>query len=268
MGDFGFMSDLSHPSGGAGFGGRLLTWAKLGRLGWGMLIGLTGEVRAVENALTWEAFPVATEEAYAANAKVRIELRNESGRDVVINKIQKSCGCTMVQAPALPWRLAPGEQNEFVAQVDLKGKQGILHKTVTLKTNVGSSVIKFAVQAPSRPEDERRRDNQLVALSDATAIFRGDCATCHANPGEGLNGAALYAAVCAICHDAEPRAAAVPPLPRGDSARSSQELQRWITHGLDGSMMPGFATENGGILDDAQVRSLVDYLNLDSAVKF
>ena len=42
----------------------------------------------------------------------------------------------------------------------------------------------------------------MIAKADRQAIFKADCATCHAKPGEGKYGKALYDAVCAICHEA------------------------------------------------------------------
>jgi hypothetical protein len=35
----------------------------------------------------------------------------------------------------------------------------------------------------------------------------------------------------------------------------------WITHGKPGSLMPAFATTDGGPLSDMQIASLASYLN-------
>jgi mono/diheme cytochrome c family protein len=144
--------------------------------------------------------------------------------------------------------------------VDLRGKQGELHKTLTVGTSRGPAVIPLRISIPTPAMSEERLRNQLTALADARAIFKEDCAKCHATPAAGRRGAELYHAACAICHEAVPRASSVPDLRTAGEGRSAAYWHQWIEEGRPGSVMPPFARKHGGILDEAQVRSLVEYL--------
>jgi mono/diheme cytochrome c family protein len=108
-------------------------------------------------------------------------------------------------------------------------------------------------------QDNRTR-NQTLALADHQAVFRGDCARCHAEPAKGKLGQELYVAVCGICHDAEHRADMVPLLGHSDQAHNPAYWRTWITFGKPGSLMPAFAHSLGGPLDREQIESLAAYL--------
>ena len=90
--------------------------------------------------------------------------------------------------------------------------------------------------------------------------FKNDCATCHAKPGEGKYGKTLYDAVCAICHEAEHRATMVPDLHNLKTPTNEEFWRTWIAHGKPGSLMPAFATAEGGPLTDMQIATLAAYL--------
>ncbi len=104
-----------------------------------------------------------------------------------------------------------------------------------------------------------------LAMGDRQAVFKNDCATCHAKPaldaaGAPVYGAALYAGVCANCHDSPNRAALVPDLKHLNHPTGAQHWQQWIASGKVGSMMPAFSKNEGGPLADDQIASLVKYL--------
>ena len=87
------------------------------------------------------------------------------------------------------------------------------------------------------------------AAADAQAIFKGDCAACHAEKARGLLGKELYAAACGICHDSPRRAAFVPDL---HGLKQPADLDYWktiIARGKPHTMMPGFATRGGRAVD-------------------
>ena len=65
---------------------------------------------------------------------------------------------------------------------------------------------------------------------------------------------------CAICHDAEHRAAMVTDLRVPREPRDLAYWQKWITEGKTGTMMPAFAAAQGGPLTQEQVDSLTVYL--------
>ncbi len=116
---------------------------------------------------------------------------------------------------------------------------------------------------PTLTDAERAR-GMAAAKVDRQAVFKDDCATCHAKPATGKYGQALYDAVCAICHEAEHRATMVPDLHNLKMPTNDEFWRTWIAHGKPGSLMPAFSTAEGGPLTDMQIASLAAYL--DSAI--
>ena len=200
-----------------------------------------------------------------ASAHFRFCITNISSEDVIISNIVRSCGCTEARLPEQPWRMLPGTNGELIATIDLRGKSGPIVKTLTVNSSVGVKTLRLNVNVPPPPTDggsfnvERGRNAQL-ALADHQAVFKGDCAKCHAEPTVGKMGKELYQAGCAICHDAEHRAAMVPDLRALPHPTNAAHWKTWIASGRPGSMMPAFAKSNGGPLDDEQINSLVAYL--------
>jgi len=106
---------------------------------------------------------------------------------------------------------------------------------------------------------DRTRIQQMVAI-DRQAVFKGDCAKCHAEPTVGKMGHELYVAGCGICHDAEHRAAMVPDLRALKHPTNAEHWRQWITASKPGSLMPAFSQAHDGPLNDEQIASLVNYL--------
>ena len=92
------------------------------------------------------------------------------------------------------------------------------------------------------------------------SVFKADCARCHAEPANGKLGQPLFAAVCGICHEAANRATMVTDLHNLSYPTTPEVWKNWIVHGKPGGMMPAFAISEGGILNDEQINSLVNYL--------
>jgi mono/diheme cytochrome c family protein len=223
------------------------------------------------NALKWNA------ESLEYNAKPGEEsapfhffATNVSQSPVIINALRTSCGCTVAQLPTTPYTLLPGSNVPVNATMDLRGKQGVITKTVTADTSSGikSLLVKVSIpaaaataanQTPGAPGMGDRAKNIQTALADRQAVFKGDCASCHVEKGKGKFGAELYAASCGICHDAEHRAAMVTDLkvPRGP--RDIAFWQKWIMEGKPGTMMPAFGQAHGGPLTQEQIDSLTTY---------
>jgi len=187
---------------------------------------------------------------------------------IVIQEVYPSCPCAAATLPAHPWILAPGASGAVTATVELGGKEEEeLIKTLTFSTSVGERVLtlKVSVAAPSRRADTplteaERKAAMAKTAADARAIFKGDCAACHADKARGLLGKELYAAACGICHDSPRRAGSVPDL-RG--LKGPVDLDYWkaiIARGKPRTMMPGFAAAEGGPLTELQVASLAAYL--------
>jgi mono/diheme cytochrome c family protein len=185
---------------------------------------------------------------------------------VTILSVHPSCGCTTAELPPTPWFLPPGTNSQMRVSVNLAGKVGMLFKTVTVTTDHGRKDLMLRINIQPAPPPapmsaEERARGVAAAKLDRQAVFKGDCISCHAKNIEGRYGQQLFAAVCAVCHEANPRASMVPDL-RNLTVPTSEEFWRtWITSGKAGTLMPAFATSQGGPLNDMQIASLAAYLN-------
>jgi mono/diheme cytochrome c family protein len=186
---------------------------------------------------------------------------------VTIISVHPSCGCTTAELPPVPWTIPPGTNGHINIRVNLAGKIGTVFKTVNIVTDKGSKTLTLRINilpAPVRSAmtDAERARAMAAAKVDRQAVFRGDCATCHAKPGEGKYGRDLFEAVCAVCHEAEHRATMVPDLHQLKTPTNEDFWRTWITHGKPGSLMPAFSNAEGGPLNDMQIASLAAYLNM------
>jgi mono/diheme cytochrome c family protein len=218
-------------------------------------------------------------------ARFTFFVTNISSQPVVITALQRSCGCTEATMPAQPWNLVPGTNGPIQATIDLHGKAGRISKPLTVQSSCGAKVLMLNVVIPAPPSQapeppaapvsgpkpspsiptnvpamDRKANLQTAAL-DRQAVFKGDCARCHFEPTLGKMGVQLYQSGCGICHDAENRAATVPDLHNLKHPMTAALWQEWITDSKPGSLMPAFATAQGGPLTEAQIMSLVDYLS-------
>ena len=186
---------------------------------------------------------------------------NRSAEDVTISFINTSCGCTAGRLPSSPWVLKPDEGGHIDVTLDGTGKLGQVTKTATVVSSAGSYMLTVGVTIPvPAPNAMNRNRNLQVAAADRQAVFRGECAACHAQPVYGKMGHELYDAACGICHEAEHRASMVPDLRTRLRNTDRNYWAKWISDGRVGSLMPAFAARNGGVLTDQQIVSLVDYL--------
>jgi len=204
--------------------------------------------------------------ASQSQAHFVFNVTNISPDNVVVLGAHGSCSCTVTELPPLPWTIPPGGHGQVGAVVNLEGKSGVLFKAVTVSTDKGSKdlYLKITILPPVIPTltDAERTNGVMVARADRQAIFKADCATCHAKPGEGKYGNALYDAVCAICHEANNRAEVVPDLRNLKTPTSDEFWRTWIAHGKAGSLMPAFSTAEGGPLNDMQIATVAAYLKM------
>lgn len=204
----------------------------------------------------------------AESCTFTFSVTNASAAEIVITQVRTSCGCSVAKLPSQPWRIAPGARGSFDINVDLQGKTGVLVKTATIDTARGFRNLSFKVTIPSIAMDPSARErNQALALANRQAVFKGDCAKCHAEPARGLTGAALYLAACAVCHSEEHRASMVPDLHALKPTPPREFWEQMITQGRPGTLMPAFADAQGGPLTASQIQSLVDYLTTEFASK-
>lgn len=209
-------------------------------------------------SLAWDA----TSKTYNAqrgetNVLLAFNVTNVSPAEVTVNAVRTSCGCTIAKVPTLPWRLASHAGGQMEIRVDLRGKRGLLSKIVSVDTTAGLSLLTVNVNIP---EPDPRELNRMMALADRQAVFRNDCAACHAHPTVGKAGEALYKAACGICHESDHRASMVPDLKALNKPTDHDYWDNWVRLGRPGSLMPAFTKVAGGPLDDAQIESLVNFL--------
>lgn len=229
---------------------------------------VTPAIKNDPNALKFDATSKSVELKQGETKGIfQFALTNVSKDTVTITSVHTSCGCTAGKLPHSPWVLAPGDSGFVDFTMDMTGKSGKVTKTATIASSAGPFILTLTSMAqPPDPTVMRAGDrtkNLQVAAADRQAVFRNDCATCHVHPAVGKTGKVLFDAACGICHDAEHRASMVPTLRDPKRATDVNYWTKWISEGRDGSLMPAFALKNGGILTDAQIGSLVAYLEGD-----
>jgi len=185
---------------------------------------------------------------------------------VTVLDVHPSCGCTTAEMPPRPWLIPGGSNGQIKLNVNLAAKAGMLFKTVNVSTDKGSKTLMLRINiapppAPRAMTPEERAQGVAVAKADRQAVFKSDCASCHLPKIDGKYGQNLFEAVCTICHEAKPRASMVPDLHCLPVTTSEEFWRAWITAGKAGTLMPAFATSQGGPLNDMQIASLAAYLN-------
>jgi mono/diheme cytochrome c family protein len=207
-------------------------------------------------------------------APFTFNLTNVWTNEIVIDNVHASCGCTTATLPAKPWHIPPKGGGPVHVQVNLAGKMGLITKTLTFyykmlpdSATVRTRVINLRVNIPLPPAalgtmtEAERKAAMIKAAGDAQAIFKGDCARCHADKGRQALGQDLYAADCGICHESSHRERFVPDLHALKQATDFDYWKTVITWGKPHTMMPAFAAAQGGPLSEEQIISLATYLN-------
>ncbi len=197
-------------------------------------------------------------------AHFTFSVTNTATTNIVVTKVETSCGCTVAKLPSQPWPLAPGESGNIEFTIDLRGKSGLLTKSATVTSTAGFKVLLLKVQALAQPApiavSGDRAKNIMLAIGDRQAVFKNDCARCHLVPSMDKHGEALYQVACAICHDSPHRASMVPDLHALKHPTDAAFWKQWIKSGKPGSLMPAFSQPEGGPLTELQITTLAEYL--------
>jgi mono/diheme cytochrome c family protein len=191
-------------------------------------------------------------------AEFTFDVKNKSDHVVTITDVSTSCGCTVVEMPRTPWKLAPGESGSIGVTVDFGGKDGKVTKSVFVDSADGLQTLLVNVNIPVPDEAKRERNRQLT-LANRQAVFHNDCASCHVAPIGTKTGVELFQAACGICHLSVHRASMVPELLTAREHRDAAYWRKWIGEGKEQTLMPAFAQERGGPLSPAQIDSLVEF---------
>jgi cytochrome c5 len=215
-----------------------------------------------EKVFAWDA-PVKEYSAKTGEltAKLTFSFTNTAATNVTINAVRTSCGCTVAKVPLLPWVLPPGTNGSIEVIADLRGKSGIITKTVTVDSSAGYRLLTVRVSVPAGPASLADRARNLqVAMVDRMAVFKGDCTFCHQQPVNGKKGEELYRAACGICHEAEHRASMVANLHALGKPTERDYWTTYVAKGKPNTLMPAWAIPEGGPLNEEQIASLVDFL--------
>jgi len=222
---------------------------------------------AIENILTWDAVAKA-HNAMPGEQDIGFEFRfeNKTGGEIRIKRADSSCGCTVARLPNIPWIITAGQKGGIPVTMDIRGKSGVITKTITIVTDKGIIPLKARVAIGNTPNTltkrskEERAANLRAAAQNRQAIFQGKCADCHVKPTVGKQGKQLYATACGICHESKNRAPFVPDLRPLVNGKDKQYWQQWTAQSKPNTLMPAFAKEHGGSLDEKQIKTLVAYL--------
>jgi mono/diheme cytochrome c family protein len=229
----------------------------------------TPQVESPLTQLSWEndhqhASPKPTD----LTADFTFAFTNISDSEIVIDHVKTSCSCTAAKLPSQPWHLPAHTNGQINVSVNLKGKDGEFEKTITVffgNSNTAPKALEVKVSMPNRMK--MRNDNMQLAQADRQAVFKGECAKCHAEPAKTLTGMALYHEICGVCHEAHPRASMVPDLRLiRDKPTDFTFWKTNIAYGKPGTLMPAFATSQGGPLTDEQIDMLAKAI--DSAYPY
>jgi mono/diheme cytochrome c family protein len=212
-----------------------------------------------EHPLAWDAMEKTVDAKRGDGvAEFTFNVTNKSDHVVTVTDVRTSCGCTVAELPSTPWKLAAGASGSMEVTVDFEGKNGRIQKTVEVDSSEGLQTLLVTVNVPV-PDESMREGNRRLAIENRQAVFRNDCAKCHALPAGTKTGGELFLAVCAICHVSPHRATMVPDLLVARAHRDAAYWRKWIAEGREQTLMPAFAQERGGPLTAAQIESLVEF---------
>lgn len=176
----------------------------------------------------------------SGSAEVEIELKNITGSPLNIEKVDTSCGCTVINASDST--IAPGETTRVRVTIDTRGKMGDISKELKLFTSGSGDPHVITLKGKIEHFGDR--------MPDPSVIFEGDCTSCHVGENvENKHGQVLYNSVCFLCHKSG----------LSPEAAGSESLGTVIANGIAGTSMPGFSKDAGGPLELKQIQSLSEY---------
>jgi mono/diheme cytochrome c family protein len=219
-----------------------------------------------DGVIDWDGLIKATDATNGQDfARFTFSFTNACTNSITILNVHPSCGCTTAELPPVPWTIPAGSNGVMKVSVNLLGKAGTLFKSVNVTTDRGykNLMLRINIAPPVivQMTEEQRAAGVAAAKLDRQAVFKGDCASCHVKDIQGKFGQPLFEAICAVCHEANPRASMVPDLHNLKDPTSEEFWRTWVTSGKAGTLMPAFATAQGGPLNDMQIASLAAYLN-------
>lgn len=200
---------------------------------------------------------------------VAFAFSNVGKSDLIIDKVEPSCGCTVVSK--IKGTYKSGAADSIKIQLDTEDKYGIIRKEISVKSNdINSPEIQLVLEANViEHPDSKIMDEMRAKAGNNASIFEGECRSCHVDRGVGKFGKELYTASCQMCHGPafEMDGKHHPGIPFTKeylAAIPAKILKERIAEGSADpkkrGMMPGFQTDFGGPLTQEQVSSLVAYM--------
>lgn len=229
-------------------------------------------INSPTNPLVWDSmikkFTAKPDQAPATNQFV-FTVTNTSKAEIIIKKVEPSCGCTVAKLPREPWNLKPGESGPLLATVDFSGKFGKLTKTMAVDSTAGLQRLTMELDVPVTEESKKREKNMEISRNDKQAVFKNDCASCHLKPAleqitsPTMNAKScenLYRTACGVCHEAKNRASMVPALNAVNKKTYVKYWRYWLENGGP-FLMPAFSKAKGGFLTDEQMDAMAEFLD-------
>jgi len=176
---------------------------------------------------------------------------NKGTEDLLIKEVTTSCGCTAALVSSNT--VKPGENGEITVSYDSQGRAGAVSRTITVVSNdLVEPVKELTITATVT-------SSMHTTFNVNESLFSDKCGACHFSPALNKKGKELYDAVCTFCH--------------GRTAVGLERLKvmemdviNGITrNGIAGTEMPAWIKEQGGPLDEEQIRSLSNFIKGESA---
>ena len=176
---------------------------------------------------------------------------NKGTEDLLIKEVTTSCGCTAALVSSNT--VKPGGNGEITVSYDSQGRAGAVSRTITVVSNdLVEPVKELTITATVT-------SSMHTTFNVNESLFSDKCGACHFSPALNKKGKELYDAVCTFCH--------------GRTAVGLERLKvmemdviKEITrNGIAGTEMPAWIKEQGGPLDEEQIRSLSNFIKGESA---
>jgi mono/diheme cytochrome c family protein len=190
--------------------------------------------------------------------KHSFKLSNVGVKPLLLQGSYASCSCTAAKLRLN--RLPPGASAFVDVTLDTTGIFGHINRDVIVASNDPvRKMLPLTIKCYIPDPHKGMSSDQL-----GKKIFAGQCATCHADKGNGKMGKALYLADCAMCHGARAQGGLGPMLRLGNYS-DSKVMRQAISNGNEfNPTMPAFLISRGGPLNQAQIDSIISYLKTEN----
>ncbi len=176
---------------------------------------------------------------------------NKGTEDLLIKEVTTSCGCTAALVSSST--VKPGETGEITVSYDSQGRAGAVSRTITVVSNdLVEPVKELTITATVT-------SSMHTTFNVNESLFSDKCGACHFSPALNKKGKELYDAVCTFCHGRT--AVGLERL----KVMEMDVINEITRNGIAGTEMPAWIKEQGGPLDEEQIRSLSNFIKGESA---